>query len=99
MMERCVKNTMSEPSFTSRMREWEWRSLLMAVLALGLWALRQLLPAGTHPIAILASGGALCALVLSLLWFLLPRFFGEEGNWVRTQLKSRLPKAFRGSRQ
>ena len=73
--------------------------LLMAVLALGLWALRQVLPADTHPIAILASGGALCTLVLSLLWFLLPRFFGEEGSWVRTQLKSRLPKAFPGSRQ
>jgi PST family polysaccharide transporter len=71
--------------------------LLMVVLGLSVWAMkRALLPLALHPVATLIAGGGLCLIVSIALWFFVPKLFGEEGDWVRVQIASRLAPSRRG---
>lgn len=75
-------------------------AFLMLVLGAGLWALRQFLaPLALHPLLILAAGSGLCIILMLLLWFFVPKLFGDEGGWVRSLVASRLAASFRGRRQ
>lgn len=66
-------------------------ALLMVVFYLSVSAMKQaLLPMGLHAAVTLIAGAGLCLIIAMALWFFVPRLFGEEGDWLRDQIASRL---------